>query len=126
MPVFSRTSFQKKLTCDIRLQKLLDAIIAERDIVVICGHRSKEEQEIAVSKGASKLHYPHSKHNSDPSMAFDFAPYHAEEPHIHWDDIDEFNEFIDFILKKADELGIKVRSGRDFPNHDLDHIELVD
>lgn len=124
MPLFSKESSQKLFTCDKRLQDLMRAVVKEKDITIICGHRGEAEQEQACAEGKSRLHYPNSKHNSEPSHAVDFAPYHEEEPHIHWNDLDEFNKHIDFILSKAKEMGIKIKSGRDFSFRDYDHIQL--
>ena len=126
MPIFSKSSFQKLFTCDKQLQTLMEAVIKEKDIIILCGHRTQIDQDKFYDQGKTQVRYPNSKHNSDPSRAVDFAPYHVDEPHIQWNNIDEFHEFIDFILAKANDLGIKVRSGRDFSFHDFDHIELVD
>ena len=51
------------------LQNLFNEVIKDRDCTILCGYRGKEEQEKAVSEGNSKLHYPHSKHNYNPSCA---------------------------------------------------------
>ena len=45
------------------------------DFSVICGHRTEAEQNDAHARGASKLKWPKSRHNSYPSMACDVAPY---------------------------------------------------
>ncbi len=124
MPKFSRTSLQRLLTCDKRLQQLMQAVIKEQDIVVICGHRGEQEQNEAYEKGTSQLSYPYSKHNSDPSRAVDIAPYHADEPHIHWENVGEFIELSKIIKLIAKNLGINIIWGGDWKMKDYPHYEI--
>jgi len=89
----------------------MEAMIAEHDFTILCGHRTKEEQEAAFRAGASKLKFPHSKHNSFPSRAVDIAPYP-----IDWKNIDRFIELAEAVKAKADKMGIKIIWGGDFNN----------
>ena len=45
------------------------------DLSVLCGHRTRAEQDAAVARGASRLRWPKSKHNRTPSHAVDVAPF---------------------------------------------------
>lgn len=84
-----KVSLQRLGTCHRDLQKLVlkvaegvdegDLVYADvRDLTVLCGYRGEEEQEAAVASGASKVHFPNSKHNRMPSDAVDIAPFPVE------------------------------------------------
>lgn len=76
---WGRTSRQRLSTCHPILVELLDRVIARDDLpfdlTVLCGHRTKDEQEAAYLSGASRLRWPRSRHNTSPAMAVDVAPY---------------------------------------------------
>ncbi len=63
---WGKTSRERLGTCDVRLQMLFNKVVEGFDCSVICGHRTKAEQDKAVSDGASKTHYPNSRHNTLP------------------------------------------------------------
>jgi len=111
MPKFSKASRARLNSCDPRLIALMEAMIVDHDFTILCGHRNKEEQDIAFKAGASKLQFPKSKHNSYPSRAVDIAPYP-----IDWNDIDRFIELAEAVKTKADKMGIKIIWGGDFNN----------
>jgi peptidoglycan L-alanyl-D-glutamate endopeptidase CwlK len=113
MPEFSEKSLAKLKTCDERLQRLFLEVVKHYDCTVICGHRSKEEQDDAVRTGHSKLAWPNSKHNTLPSKAADVVPYP-----IDWMDTHRFFHFAGFVLATAKQLGINIRCGVDW-NGDL-------
>lgn len=75
MPKFSDESFTKLSTCHPDLQALFFEIIKYIDCTIIEGHRTEARQEEDFAKGATKLHYPFGKHDSQPSMAVDVTPY---------------------------------------------------
>jgi peptidoglycan L-alanyl-D-glutamate endopeptidase CwlK len=107
--MFSKRSLARLETCDHRLQIVMKRAIARFDFTVLCGHRSKQEQEDAYERGASKLRWPNSKHNKTPSLAVDVAPFP-----IDWDDLGRFREMARIIMEEADKAGIKLRWGGDF------------
>lgn len=74
---WGRTSRKRLGTCHEDLQRIADMALSLgiMDITVVCGRRSQEEQDALYPK-YSKVKYPHSKHNTDPSIAVDLAPYH--------------------------------------------------
>lgn len=122
MPAFSKKSYDRLMTCDKRLQTLFLAVVKEYDCMVLCGHRSEEDQNKAVAGGFSKTQFPKSKHNSLPSKAVDVAPYPLD-----WNNKQAFIDLAKFVLKKADELGIKIKWGGDFKKFfDGPHYELVE
>lgn len=101
------------------------AVDAVYPIQVICGHRGKEEQNEAAKNGKSELKWPNSKHNKTPAEALDFVPDPDRNPAtISWMDLKEFEIACLVFESKAEELGLKIRLGRDFKAKDFPHIEL--
>lgn len=103
MPKFSKTSLERLNTCHEDIIKVCTELIKQYDFSVICGHRSQEEQDKAFKEGNSKLRYPHSKHNTKPSLAADLVPYP-----LNWDNIDRFKEMwirFDTLAKYLKECG---------------------
>lgn len=63
---------------DPRLQKVLDVILRDvADISLITGHRNQHDQnELFYGEPQrTKVRWPNSKHNKQPSLAVDFQPY---------------------------------------------------
>jgi hypothetical protein len=128
MASFGKSSLEKLAELDPRLQEVLNEAIKIVDFTIICGTRSKEDQEKAFNEGKSKLHYPESKHNSSPSMAVDVAPYP-----IDWSNAKGFCYLAGIIMGIAAAKGIKLRWGGDFNRdyivgndkfQDLPHLEI--
>lgn len=129
MPKFSKKSQERLATCAPDLQRLFNEVIKERDCTVLCGHRTKEEQDEAVRGGFSKTPFPKSKHNPFPSLAVDVVPYP-----IDWNNKQRFIEFHAYVKLIAAKLEIKIRWGGDWDNDgdwrderflDMPHYELV-
>lgn len=128
MPSFSIRSKDNLSTCDKRLQKLFNEVIRHWDCTILQGHRGEFSQNKAFLEGRSKLRYPKSKHNQNPSKAVDVAPYP-----IDWDDLQRFYMFVGFVRGIAIKMGIKIRVGADWDGdgqwkdqnfHDLPHFEI--
>lgn len=75
MPKFSSPSSMKLFSCHPDLQVLFREVIKHFDCIVLDGQRSEYMQNKAYESGHSKLKFPASKHNKNPSMAVDVAPY---------------------------------------------------
>ena len=129
MPNFSKSSLDKLKTCDKRIQEVCFELIKYFDFTVLCGHRGKEEQDLAFKEGRSKLKFPQSKHNKYSSQAIDICPYP-----IDWNDIRRFTYMAGMFVGIASIKGIKVRWGGDWDKdtdlkdnkfNDLPHFELV-
>jgi len=75
MPKFSKRSKDALATCHPELQLLFNEIIKYWDCSIIEGYRNQEDQDAAYDRGASKLKYPHGKHNQNPSLAVDVYPW---------------------------------------------------
>ena len=104
------------------------------DVTIMDGHRNKEKQDNYYHAGTSKLKYPQSKHNKNPSEAVDIAIWHKEEPHIRWHNNDAEWYYLNGLVKGiAHKLGINIRSGSDWDSDndfkdqkfiDFPHFEL--
>lgn len=75
MPVFSEKSKAALATCHPDFQTLFNYIIQFYDCIILEGFRNEEAQNNAFSAGHSKLQWPLGKHNKNPSMAVDAAPF---------------------------------------------------
>jgi hypothetical protein len=84
---FGKASMRHIMTLHEDLQTVLvEAIKTSKiDFCVYCGYRGEKEQNRAYNAKKSQLQYPASLHNKVPAMAFDFAPYYKENPHIRWE-----------------------------------------
>jgi peptidoglycan L-alanyl-D-glutamate endopeptidase CwlK len=113
---FSAVSEYHVATCSPRLQLVLRRAIrcAPRylDFAVICGHRNQLDQEEAYKKGASKVRWPNSKHNTFPSSAADIRP--APFVQADWKDTVRFGRVIGFIEAVSCEVGVPLRVGLDW------------
>lgn len=85
MPHFGNSSRRKLATVVDVLQELCNRVIEHKDITILVGHRTEEEQNAAYDKGASTKQFPQSKHNLFPSMAVDIAPWPIPEG---WGDLE--------------------------------------
>lgn len=126
---FGKRSLKNLSEADPKLQALFHEVIKVVDCSIIEGHRSKREQDKAYHAGKSKLKWPESKHNQEPSLAVDVVPYPVD-----WNDKARFYQMVGIIKAKAHSLDIKIRCGADWDSdndfndqtfHDLPHIELV-
>jgi len=128
MPAFSEKSMEKLRTCHPDLVNLFQTVVTEFDCRVLDGHRGLGEQMAAVSEGRSKTPWPESKHNAEPSLAVDVAPFPVD-----WKDVRRFYYFGGYVRAVAAELGIAIRWGGDWDGdtvvkdqtfNDLVHFEL--
>lgn len=124
---FSLKSKKKLETCHQLLQDLMNEVIKHIDITILCGHRSRGEQNAAYYSRPqrSKLKYPKSFHNKTPSLAIDVAPWDSQKKGIDWQDIVSFQQMGIIILDIAQKMNIKVEWGgnwesfRDYPHFQL-------
>lgn len=112
MPKFGKKSMEKLLTCHEDLQKVFLHVITHYDCTVTQGIRGEEEQNDFYRKGLSKLKYPQSKHNKNPSLAVDVVPY-IKGKGISYDHKQCYN-FGGFVIGVATMMNIKLRWGGDW------------
>lgn len=129
MPVFGARSKARLDTLDVDLRWILYGAILVTDFTVICGARSKEEQDEAFASGHSKVQWPNSKHNTSPSLAVDVAPWP-----IDWKDDLAFARLYGVIEACAFTRKVQLRWGGDWDGDgssrdqtfmDIGHIEVV-
>lgn len=123
MPL-GRESKLRLETCDPRLQQLVTAVAADvdaglvpgvKDISVACGHRGEAEQDKAYAEGTSRLPWPHSKHNTLPSLAVDVWVHPVQ-----WTDLHPWIALRRHFTRRAKELGVPIRHiSWDWPHHEL-------
>lgn len=120
------TSLDKLNTCHKDIQVLAIAVDDVFPIQCVCGYRDSAAQQKAFDEGKSKAKPGKSKHNLKPSHAGDFVPDPDRNPAtVDWNDVKAFETMCLTFEQKADELGIKIRLGRDFKFVDFPHIELI-
>ena len=127
MSIFGTHSLQKLETCHSDIQAVVKKVAELCDIIVVCGHRDRRDQEKAFETGTSKLHYPESKHNSLPSLAVDLAPC-SKKGDIDWNDLKSFDGLSRKVKKIASMFDVKLVWGGDFshfkdrPHYELKHL----
>lgn len=127
---FSQYSLNQLNTCHKDLQTIAFEAITLFDFKVLEGHRSNKRQLELFEAGRSKLKPGQSKHNQDPSLAFDLVPCP-----IDWADSKRFVYLAGIIMGVAHMSGIKIRWGGNWDGDniiiddqnfdDLPHFELI-
>lgn len=125
---YSQKSEKNLSTIYPRLQELFREVLKTYDHSVLSGYRDEEEQNglCDANPPKSQLRYPHSKHNTLPSMAVDVQPYPMR--HVY-----DLIRFIGYVEATAYRMGMKIRLGldwdmdRDTSNNWVDayHVEYV-
>ncbi len=128
MPSFSNSSKSHLRSCDKRLQDLFNEVIKHFDCTIMQGYRDRADQNEKFRQGLSKVEFPNSNHNSQPSQAVDVAPYP-----INWKDRERFHLFAGYVKGIARSLNIDIRWGGDWDGDtqvddnsfdDLPHFEI--
>lgn len=109
MPSFGPRSTRELATCHPYIQVVMNRVIKHIDLSILEGHRGKPAQEVAFSSQRSTLHFPESKHNSEPSMAVDVARWP-----IDWDDKNRFFIMAGYILMCAKDIANEYEEFKDF------------
>jgi len=123
MPSFSKTSLTRLAECHPDLQAIAHEAIKTFDFMVVCGHRGQAEQEDCVRRGTSRVHWAKSKHNKQPSLAMDCAPWVAGK--IEWNDRALYARMAAAIKAAAEKLGVGIVWGGDWKGFvDMPHFEL--
>lgn len=97
MPKFGKKSLEVRSTLHPDLVTIVDTVVEFFDISLIEGHRTEARQRELFSTGKSRVTWPHSKHNKNPSEAVDIMPYHSLIPHIDWEHTDSINHLAGFV-----------------------------
>ena len=110
------------------LQKLADKAleISKQDLKVICSFRNEHDQNKAFAEGTSKLKWPKSKHNCQPSEAIDVVPLPLD-----WNNIAPFEEMVEcfeeawHLLDEDITKDWVLQVGADFSFRDYPHFQIV-
>ncbi len=126
MPVLSEQSLARLNTCHPGLIAVCRELIKQYDFAVLCGHRSKDEQNKAFQRGSSRLIYPQSPHNRMPSHAVDLAPYPVD-----WRNLARFREMwhrfdaLARLMRERGEIESEFEWGGEWNTlKDFPHIEI--
>ena len=89
----------------------MNEAIKEYDFSILEGHRTIERQQKLYKNGKSQLDgiNKKGKHNYNPSLAVDIAPYP-----IDWKDVQRFKDLAKIIKRIAKEKEIKITWGGDW------------
>lgn len=116
----SKLSRERLSQCHPDLQRVVELASGRFPMAVIQGHRGQAEQDAAFARGASKLKWPNSRHNSTPSEAVDLVPMPLD-----WNNISRFEELGRVVKQAAVDLGIELDWGGDWKRfRDYPHFEL--
>lgn len=121
-------------TVDRALQRVMNRVLQEvADVSITCGYRDEATQNLLYIEGKSKVIYPNSKHNIQPSRAIDFLPYPAPTSEK------KLWAALGYIAGRAIEIGkeegVVLRWGGDWNRNgdltdnnfdDLFHLEIVE
>lgn len=127
MPSFGESSRIALETCHIGLQQLALEVVKVYDCSVLEGHRDKLMQDIYFHRGFSKVKWPNSKHNLNPSLAIHLVPWFVKKPHIRWSDTAKFYQFSGVVIAVAHRLNLSIRFGGNWDgDEDLHDSEFLD
>lgn len=120
-PVFGKRSLDNLSTCHPALRRVAvrALLLSKQDFTIIEGHRGQREQEAAYAKGASKVRFPNSAHNQQPSCALDVIPY----PFKGWNDKNihaELKEIARAFFSAAKTEGVAIRWGGNWSSANVD------
>lgn len=127
---FGKRSQRRLEECHPVLQQIMYEALAVSpvDFTILCGHRTKAEQDDCCERGVSRVRWPNSLHNQQPSLAVDVAPFP-----INWRDRERFCYLAGIIKGVAAMRGVDLRWGGDWDDDgdlhdqrlsDLPHFEL--
>jgi len=133
MPTFSAPDLERLKRLHPELQRLFKEAIKQTAFTIRDTNRGRADQEKAFKGGFSKVHYPDSAHNWQPSLAADIypAPVDLADTAANRERFRRLQ--IDVLKPLAKKLGIPIRQGIDFNMNsdltddkfkDLPHIEL--
>jgi hypothetical protein len=125
MPILGKRSLNNLNSCIEDARLVADEAVKRIDFAVIEGHRGKLKQDAYYEQGFSEKKYPDGKHNTYPSLAFDFIPWPFDDTKEAWEDIPRFKAIADIFIEEAEKLGIVISCGVYWKDSwDADHIQF--
>jgi len=111
----------------VDLQRLISEVEKIHPCTILVGKRGEKAQNAAFASGASKLVFPQSSHNKDPSDGVDLCPLPIPTNVKEWNDVKRFYFFGGIVVAVANRLGIKIRWGGDWDSdRDLNDQTFMD
>lgn len=122
----SKTGAKRLSQCCEDIQNVVNEVLYYRDVSVLCGYRSNEEQNDMYKKGTSKAKAGQSAHNFNPSLAIDIVPYPIPMKGNEWDsDAKDWNELNELIMYIAQDKDVKLSWGGNWKSLvDKPHYEI--
>ena len=118
---YSEKSERLLSTAHPKLRIVFREVLPIFDHTIVSGYRGKEEQNKYVKDKKSKLPFPKSMHNHQPSLAVDAVPYPSG-----YDNIPLMHTFASLVMAIGIMKGIRITwGGRWEDPNDLAHFELV-
>ena len=96
MPAFSQKSLDRLNQCDVRLVDIFTEVVKHFDCTVLEGYRDFDTQFKYWQQNKTKVQYPDSKHNKQPSLAVDAIPYPVD-----WQDRERMCYFAGHVMAIA-------------------------
>ncbi len=113
MPKFSQKSLDRLNQCDSRLVSIFTEVVKHFDCTILEGYRDFDTQFKYWQQNKTKVQYPDSKHNKQPSLAVDVIPYPVD-----WQDRERMCYFAGHVIAIAKVMfNTNIRWGGDW---DLD------
>lgn len=124
----SKSGEERLNQCCKDIQTVIREVLYYRDISILCGYRSNEEQEMMYKQKTSKARAGQSAHNYKPSLAIDVVPYPIPKKNDAWDsDSEEWQKLCDLIMDIAKDKGIELEWGGNWKSLvDKPHYEIKD
>jgi len=125
MTALNRNSRNRLATCHADLERIILQVAATMNLSVLWGYRNQEDQDTAYGLGHTKLRFPHSLHNRNPSLAVDVAPFPLDfatyqDPRFRELAMRRYSLMAGSILQVAKGLGINLRWGGDWQGRLMD------
>lgn len=119
--IFGKRSLDNLSTCHPALRRVAvrALMLTTQDFTIIEGHRGRAAQEAAYKARASKVRFPNSAHNQQPSCALDVIPY----PFKGWNDKNihaELKEIARAFFAAAKAEGVSIRWGGNWSSTSVD------
>ena len=122
MAKLSERDLIRLATCDVKLQMVGEKVAVQTDIMIVCGFRDETAQNMAYDNGKSGLRWPDSKHNHEPSLAFDIVPFQHGQA-IDWEAIDQWRLMASYVWEVSLKFHVPLSWGGYF--QDYSHFEIV-
>ncbi len=120
MPNLTERDITRLSTCHVDLQMLITKVGKQTPMMVVCGHRNEQKQNQVFADGFTRVRWPNSLHNQEPSLAVDLCPLP-----VNWQNTRHFFELAAYVWAESLKNNINVKWGGSFSFGDYGHFELM-